>query len=118
MLNKVSTTKLIRVFFLSPAERNNFVALTGILAVEPQILLLDEPTTLLDLRNRTRLINLLNSLDQMLIISTHDLDLAETCDEAIIIHNGELIYHGKAHETVQRYHLYCEQGFPNENPSV
>ena len=54
----------------------------------------------------------------MLIISTHDLDLAETCDEAIIIHNGELIYHGKAHETVQRYHLYCEQGFPNENPSV
>ena len=105
------------IFSLSSGEKQ-LVALTGILAVEPQILLLDEPTTLLDLRNRTRLINLLNSLDQMLIISTHDLDLAETCDEAIIIHNGELIYHGKAHETVQRYHLYCEQGFPNENPSV
>ena len=54
----------------------------------------------------------------MLIISTHDLDLAETCDEAVIIHNGELIYHGEAHEAVQQYRLYCEQGFPNENPAA
>ena len=102
------------IFSLSSGEKQ-LVALTGILAVEPRILLLDEPTTLLDLRNRTRLINLLNSLDQMLIISTHDLGLAETCDEAVIIHNGELIYHGEAHEAVQQYRLYCEQGFPNEN---
>ena len=92
------------------------IELAKILLRRPDVLLLDEPTTLLDLRNRTRLINLLNSLKQMLIISTHDLDLAETCDEAVIIHNGELIYHGEAHEAVQQYRLYCEQGFPNENP--
>ena len=102
------------VFTLSGGEKQ-LVALTSVLAARPQILLLDEPTTLLDLRNRARLLKHLESLDQMLVLSTHDLDLAASCDEAVIIHDGRLLAQGDAAQLVQQYRLWCAEGFPNED---
>ena len=101
------------VFTLSGGEKQ-LVALTSVLAAHPQILLLDEPTTLLDLRNRARLLKHLESLDQMLVLSTHDLDLAASCDEAVIIHDGRLLAQGDAAQLVQQYRTWCAEGFPNE----
>lgn len=101
------------VFTLSGGEKQ-LVALTSVLAARPQILLLDEPTTLLDLRNRARLLKHLESLDQMLVLSTHDLDLAAGCDEAVIIHDGRLLAQGAAAQLVQQYRVWCAEGFPNE----
>ena len=101
------------VFTLSGGEKQ-LVALTSVLAARPQILLLDEPTTLLDLRNRARLLKHLESLDQMLVLSTHDLDLATSCDEAVIIHDGRLLAQGDAAQLVQQYRTWCAEGFPNE----
>ena len=101
------------VFTLSGGEKQ-LVALTSVLAARPQILLLDEPTTLLDLRNRARLLKHLESLDQMLVLSTHDLDLAASCDEAVIIHDGRLLAQGDAAQLVQQYRHWCAEGFPNE----
>lgn len=101
------------VFTLSGGEKQ-LVALTSVLAARPQILLLDEPTTLLDLRNRARLLKHLESLDQMLVLSTHDLDLAASCDEAVIIHDGRLLAQGDAEQLVQQYRTWCAEGFPNE----
>ena len=101
------------VFTLSGGEKQ-LVALTSVLAARPQILLLDEPTTLLDLRNRARLLKHLESLDQMLVLSTHDLDLAAGCDEAVIIHDGRLLAQGDAAQLVQQYRVWCAEGFPNE----
>ena len=104
------------VFTLSGGEKQ-LVALTSVLAARPQILLLDEPTTLLDLRNRARLLKHLESLDQMLVLSTHDLDLAASCDEAVIIHDGRLLAQGDAGQLVQQYRTWCAEGFPNEGAS-
>lgn len=101
------------VFTLSGGEKQ-LVALTSVLAARPQILLLDEPTTLLDLRNRARLLKHLESLNQMLVLSTHDLDLAASCDEAVIIHDGRLLAQGDAAQLVQQYRHWCAEGFPNE----
>lgn len=101
------------VFTLSGGEKQ-LVALTSVLAARPQILLLDEPTTLLDLRNRARLLKHLESLDQMLVLSTHDLDLAASCDEAVIIHDGRLLAQGDAAQLVQQYRTWCAEWFPNE----
>ena len=98
---------------LSEREKQ-LVALTSVLAARPQILLLDEPTTLLDLRNRARLLKYLESLDQMLVLSTHDLDLAASCDEAVIIHDGRLLAQGDATQMVRQYRLWCAEGFPDE----
>ena len=105
------------VFTLSGGEKQ-LVALTSVLAARPQILLLDEPTTLLDLRNRARLLKHLESLDQMLVLSTHDLDLAASCDEAVIIHDGRLLAQGDAGQLVQQYRTWCAEGFPNEGADI
>ena len=105
------------VFTLSGGEKQ-LVALTSVLAARPQILLLDEPTTLLDLRNRARLLKHLESLDQMLVLSTHDLDLAASCDEAVIIHDGRLLAQGDAAQLVQQYRTWSAEGFPNEGATV
>ena len=102
------------IFTLSGGEKQ-LVALTSVLAARPQILLLDEPTTLLDLRNRARLLKHLELLDQMLVLSTHDLDLAASCDEAVIIHDGRLLAQGDAVQLVQQYRTWCAEGFPNED---
>ena len=105
------------VFTLSGGEKQ-LVALTSVLAARPQILLLDEPTTLLDLRNRARLLKHLESLDQMLVLSTHDLDLAASCDEAVIIHDGRLFAQGDAGQLVQQYRTWCAERFPNEGADI
>ena len=105
------------VFTLSGGEKQ-LVALTSVLAARPQILLLDEPTTLLDLRNRARLLKHLESLDQMLVLSTHDLDLAASCDEVVIIHDGRLLAQGDAGQLVQQYRTWCAERFPNEGADV
>lgn len=101
------------VYDLSGGERQ-LIALATVLAVEPEILLLDEPTTLLDLRNRIKLMELLKTLDQQLIISTHDLDLATTCKQAVVIHNGRVLAQGASVEVIKKYQEWCTSGFPGE----
>ncbi|WHS49534.1 ABC transporter ATP-binding protein [Rothia sp. SD9660Na] len=99
------------VYNLSGGEKQ-LTALAAVLAVDPKVLLLDEPTTLLDLKNRLRLFDLLDSIPQQQVISTHDLDLAATCDEAIIIHRGYLLAHGPACEVLKDYRRWCTTDFP------
>ncbi|MBM7050586.1 energy-coupling factor ABC transporter ATP-binding protein [Rothia sp. ZJ1223] len=101
------------VYDLSGGEQQ-LVALSAVLAVEPEILLLDEPTTLLDLRNRLRLFEVLDSLNQQLVMSTHDLELAARCDEAVVIHEGRLWCKGPTDAVIEQYRLWCAQGFPAE----
>ena len=71
------------------------VALAGVLVMEPDVLLLDEPTAFLDPKARRRIINILKSLPQSIILATHDLDMAyDLVDEVILIHKGMLITKG------------------------
>lgn len=106
------------VFSLSGGEKQ-LAALTSVLAVEPRVLLLDEPTTLLDLRNRLRLSALLKDLPQQLVISTHDLELAARCEEALVIHEGRLLVQGPAGQVIDAYKGWCAGGFPEPwQPSV
>ena len=63
------------IYELSGGERQ-LLALAAVLAVGPEVLVLDEPSTLLDLRNRELLRRTLAGLGQQVILSTHDLELA------------------------------------------
>ncbi|MEE3309326.1 ABC transporter ATP-binding protein [Sharpea azabuensis] len=75
--------------------QKSLVALAGVLVMEPDILLLDEPTAFLDPQARRRIINILKSLPQSIILATHDLDMAyDLVDEVILIHKGMLITKG------------------------
>ncbi|CAL8897932.1 ABC transporter ATP-binding protein [Kocuria varians] len=101
------------VFDLSGGERQ-LVALAAVLAVEPRVLVLDEPTTLLDLRNRLRLRELLDSLPQQQLVSTHDLDLAATAEHVAVVHDSRIIDQGPPERMLPLYRAWCASGFPGE----
>ncbi len=97
-------------FNLSLGEKKR-VALAGLLAMEPQILLLDEPSAGLDPRGRKLLIALLQTLPQTKLIATHDLDLAlETCTQTLLLENGVLVAQGTAEQILSNRLLLEKYG--------
>jgi cobalt/nickel transport system ATP-binding protein len=81
---------------LSGGEKKR-VAIAGVLAMQPEILVFDEPSAQLDPRSRRQLIELLQSLPQTQLIATHDLDLAlELCDRTLVLSEGRLVYDGSS----------------------
>lgn len=71
------------------------VAIAGVLAMAPDILVLDEPSSGLDAAARRRLIGLLASFTHTRIIATHDLDLAlDVCTRVLVVHAGRLVADG------------------------
>ena len=79
---------------LSRGEKRR-VCLAGVLACEPRVLVLDEPTSDLDPRGRRELMALLGSLPIAQVIATHDLELVvEHCTRAILINSGRIIADG------------------------
>ncbi|MBW4522283.1 MAG: ATP-binding cassette domain-containing protein [Scytolyngbya sp. HA4215-MV1] len=79
---------------LSGGEKKR-VAIAGVLAMQPQVLALDEPTAQLDPRCRRQLIHLLQNLPLTQVIATHDLDLAlELCSRTVVLNRGEIVYDG------------------------
>jgi len=72
--------------------QQQLLALAGVLATEPEILVADEPTTLLDLHNSRLIAETLLSLPQQLIVATHDLELAARCDRVLVIEEGAVAY--------------------------
>jgi len=86
-------------FYLSGGEKQR-VALAAILAIEPKLLLMDEPSSNLDPPTTGWLVDLLNDMDVTTIISTHNLSLAcEFGDRALVLSdNHELIFDGDLEE--------------------
>lgn len=84
--------------------QQQLLALAGVLAVEPAIVVADEPTTLLDLRNSRAISDVLLDLNQQLILITHDLDLAARCERVILFEDGGVYYDGSASNSIARYH--------------
>ena len=78
------------------------VAIASILAMKPQLILYDEPSANLDLKARRRLINFLKKSQEILIISSHDLEMIlEVCDRIILLHQGKIIITGKPQEIMK-----------------
>jgi cobalt/nickel transport system ATP-binding protein len=79
---------------LSVGERKR-AALATVLAMDPGIVVLDEPTAGLDPRGRRELIELLGSMGQTMIVSTHDMRLvAEVFPRTVILDDGRLVADG------------------------
>jgi biotin transport system ATP-binding protein len=92
----------VSVHSLSGGQRQ-LLALAGVLATEPSIVVADEPTTLLDLANTRRVAEALFALDQQLVLVTHDLDLAARCDRALVVEDARVRFDGPADAAVADY---------------
>src|ERR1700692_4085260 len=90
-------------YHLSAGEKRR-VAIAGVLAMEPEILVLDEPTTFLDPPAQRNLLNLLRNLPQAKIIVTHNPRFASAlASRAVFFEKGRLVAEGTVEEIVQRY---------------
>ena len=81
------------IYDLSGGERQ-LMALASVLAVDPLVLVADEPSTLLDLRNTARLRRIFAELPQQVIYTTHDLDFAADATRVLVIDGGRIVYDG------------------------
>ena len=90
-------------YHLSAGEKKR-VAIAGILAMDPEILVLDEPTTFLDPPGQRALAQLLAALPQAKILITHDVPFARTtCSRAVFFQYGRIVEEGPV-ELVARRH--------------
>lgn len=90
---------------LSGGEKRS-VAIAGILAMAPKVMLFDEPTSFLDPRSRRLLLPVLKDLSITKIIATHDLDLAaQICDRVILLQKGSLVAQGNPSEILYNNNL-------------
>lgn len=90
---------------LSAGEKRA-VALATALAMSPDILLLDEPSSNLDPRGRRRLIELLRSFGHTRVLATHDLELVvEVCTRVIVLGGGRVVADGPTREVLNNEEL-------------
>jgi cobalt/nickel transport system ATP-binding protein len=101
---------------LSHGEKRR-VCLAGVLACEPSVLVLDEPTSDLDPRGRREFKALLKGLPATKLIATHDLELAaELCSRVIVLDRGQVVANGPTHLVLNDEELMLAHGL--ERPHI
>ncbi|WP_182085659.1 ABC transporter ATP-binding protein [Aureimonas sp. ME7] len=87
---------------LSGGERQ-LVALAGVMVLEPKLVVLDEPTTLLDLRNTRRVMDAVDGAGPAVVLVTHDLSLLDGFDRVLVFDGGRVVRDGAPAEAVAFY---------------
>jgi cobalt/nickel transport system ATP-binding protein len=90
-------------YLLSGGEKQR-VALAGLIAARPEVLMLDEPTTHLDPPSRRQLVSILRSLPQSKLLVTHDTGFArELAGRAVFFDKGRIVADGTVDEIIGRF---------------
>lgn len=87
---------------LSGGEKQ-MLALAAVLVIEPKTIIADEPTTLLDMRNRRRIIRELMSLEQQVIVVTHDIEMLKDFDRVLCVNNSDIVFDGLPRDAIAFY---------------
>jgi biotin transport system ATP-binding protein len=71
--------------------QKQLLAIAGVLAMAPDVIVFDEPTTLLDLRNKRRIAEAIDALPQRAIVVSHDLAFLEHVDRVLVFEDGRVV---------------------------
>ena len=97
-------------YHLSGGEKQ-MVAIASLLAMQPQVVLYDEPTASLDMRTRRRLISFLQRSTETMLVSSHDLEfILDVCDRVLLVDNGQIIADGDPMTIMGNQHLMEAHG--------
>ncbi|WP_455475072.1 energy-coupling factor ABC transporter ATP-binding protein [Bartonella sp. B30(2025)] len=77
------------VHLLSGGQKQ-LIAISGVVAMKPDYIIFDEPTTLLDLKNKRRVAQVIEELSQTAIVVSHDLEFLENFDRVLVFDKGEI----------------------------
>ena len=83
--------------------QKQLLALAGVLATDPEVLVCDEPTTLLDLRWRRVVDDVLDAVPAQVLHVTHDLEAAARADRVLVVDAARVVFDGAAGEAVAAY---------------
>ncbi|MGZ5418189.1 MAG: energy-coupling factor ABC transporter ATP-binding protein [Nocardioides sp.] len=83
--------------------QKQLLALASVLVTEPDLLVMDEPTTLLDLRNANRIAEVVATLPQQVVLVTHHLELLEAFDRVLVFEGGRLVSDDTPAAAVRHY---------------
>jgi biotin transport system ATP-binding protein len=83
--------------------QKQLLALASVLVTRPALLVMDEPTTLLDLRNAVMVADAVKQLDQQVVLVTHHLDLLDGFDRVLVFDDTRLVHDGPPSEAVRCY---------------
>jgi biotin transport system ATP-binding protein len=83
--------------------QKQLLAIAGVLVMQPQRIVFDEPTTLLDLANTRRVSRVIDALEQDVVVVTHHLDLLDGFDRVLVFEDGRVVADGSPGETVSWY---------------
>ena len=99
-----------RIYQLSGGEKK-LTAIATVLPMQPEIILLDEPSVALDPKNRRNLIHVLNEIQTTKIIASHDLDfIYDTCKRTILLDEGKVVADGETQTLLQDKELLVAHG--------
>ena len=87
---------------LSGGEKQ-MLALSAVLVMKPRYVVLDEPMTLLDLRNKQLIIEVIREIEQPVVLVTHDLDHLRDFDRVIVFDEGGVTADGLPHAAIREY---------------
>lgn len=100
-----------RQIYRMSGGQKKLASLATILSMEPQIMLLDEPSIALDPGNRRNLIHVLNEIRVAKVIASHDLDMIlDTCERTVLLFHGRIIRDGRTEEILTDKRLLEENG--------
>jgi biotin transport system ATP-binding protein len=97
---------------LLSSGQKQLLALASVLVTEPEVLVCDEPTTLLDLRNSRDVAELLASLPQRVVLVTHDLEMLRGWQRVLVIDEGRVVADGPAPQSIAHYQVLMAAGRP------
>jgi biotin transport system ATP-binding protein len=83
--------------------QKQLLALSSVLVTDPDVLVLDEPTTLLDLRNAAAVQRVVRDLPHQVLLVTHHLDLLEGFDRVLVFHDTRIVHDGRPDDAVSHY---------------
>ena len=87
---------------LSGGEKQ-MLALAAVLVMEPRYVVLDEPMTLLDLRNKRLVLEVIRGIEQPVVLVTHDLDNLDDLERVIVFDEGRVIADDAPGPAIRRY---------------
>ena len=86
-------------------------AIATVLIMDPDIILMDEPSSFLDPKSRREMIHMIKSLQKTLVIASHDLDMAlDIADDVILFDDGQLIIQDNPHKVLLNQQLLETHG--------
>ena len=83
--------------------QKQLLALAAVLVTEPDLLVMDEPTTLLDIRNARRVADVVRGLPQQVVLVTHHLDLLADFDRVLVFDRSRLVHDGTPADAIAHY---------------